>query len=57
MIKEKDLSGNKLFEVVEGLLNDPLKLQVMEENSAKIGNINAAAYIVDACIKLMARKN
>jgi UDP-N-acetylglucosamine--N-acetylmuramyl-(pentapeptide) pyrophosphoryl-undecaprenol N-acetylglucosamine transferase len=53
MIKEKDLSGNKLFEVVEGLLSDPEKLQLMEDNSAKLGNINAASTIVDACLKLL----
>lgn len=57
MIKEKDLNGNKLFEVVEGLLSNPGKLQLMEENSARLGNINAAATIVDACLKIMTVKN
>lgn len=56
MIKEKDLSGNKLFEVVEGLLSNPEKLHLMEENSARLGNINAAATIVDACVELALRK-
>ena len=57
MINEKDLNGNKLFEVVEGLLCDQKRLKLIEENSAKIGNINAAANIVDACLKLMVEKN
>jgi len=57
MIEEKDLSGDKLFAVVEKLLKDPQKLQSMEENSAKLGNINAAATIVDACLDLAAKKN
>jgi UDP-N-acetylglucosamine--N-acetylmuramyl-(pentapeptide) pyrophosphoryl-undecaprenol N-acetylglucosamine transferase len=57
MIDEKDLSGNKLFKVVEGLLRDRKKLHLMEENSAKLGNINAAAKIVDACLELVAMKN
>jgi len=57
MIKEKDLGGTKLFEVVDGLFSDPKKLQLMEEKSAEIGNINAAESIVDACLKLMAMKN
>lgn len=57
MINEKDLSGSKLFEVVAGLLSDPGKLQMMEENSASIGNVNAAANIVDSCLKLMAPRN
>ena len=57
MINENDLSGKKLFEVVQELLRDPKKLQLMEENSAKLGNLNAAATIVDACLKLMALKS
>jgi UDP-N-acetylglucosamine--N-acetylmuramyl-(pentapeptide) pyrophosphoryl-undecaprenol N-acetylglucosamine transferase len=57
MINEKDLSGNKLFEVIESLLSNPKKLQQMEENSAKFGNIFAAANIVDECLKLMALKH
>jgi UDP-N-acetylglucosamine--N-acetylmuramyl-(pentapeptide) pyrophosphoryl-undecaprenol N-acetylglucosamine transferase len=57
MISEKDLNGNKLFEVVEELLGDPKKLQLMEENSANLGNLNAAATIVDACLKLVVLKS
>jgi UDP-N-acetylglucosamine--N-acetylmuramyl-(pentapeptide) pyrophosphoryl-undecaprenol N-acetylglucosamine transferase len=57
MINEKDLNGNKLLEVVEELLSDPKKLHLMEENSAKLGDINAAATIVDACLELVAMKN
>ncbi len=57
MINEKDLSGNKLFEVVEGLLSNPKKLRLLEENSAKLGNINAASNIVDACLELMSLRN
>jgi UDP-N-acetylglucosamine--N-acetylmuramyl-(pentapeptide) pyrophosphoryl-undecaprenol N-acetylglucosamine transferase len=57
MINEKDLTGNILFEAVEKLLNNPEKLHLMEENSANLGKINAAATIVEACLKLMAKKN
>lgn len=57
MINEKDLNGNKLFEVVAELLSDPSKLRMMEENSARLGNVNAAATIVDACLKMMPAKN
>jgi UDP-N-acetylglucosamine--N-acetylmuramyl-(pentapeptide) pyrophosphoryl-undecaprenol N-acetylglucosamine transferase len=57
MIQEKDLSGDKLFAVVEKLLQDPQKLRLMEENSAKLGDVNAAATIVDACLELTAKKN
>lgn len=57
MIQEKDLSGDKLFAVVEKLLQDPQKLRLMEENSATLGDVNAAATIVDACLGLTAKKN
>ena len=39
------------------LLRDEKKLHQMEENSARLSNINAAATIVDTCLKLMAKKN
>ncbi|OGP91175.1 MAG: undecaprenyldiphospho-muramoylpentapeptide beta-N-acetylglucosaminyltransferase [Deltaproteobacteria bacterium RBG_19FT_COMBO_43_11] len=57
MIRESELSGCKLFEVIESLLYDEQKLKKMEKKSAKLGNINAAAKIVDACMKLMAKVN
>jgi UDP-N-acetylglucosamine--N-acetylmuramyl-(pentapeptide) pyrophosphoryl-undecaprenol N-acetylglucosamine transferase len=57
VISESELTGGKLFAVLENLLNDGKKLQKLEENSAKLGNINAAASIVDACIKLIAKIN
>lgn len=56
MIRENDLSGERLFEAVENLLSDTKKLAIMEENSARLGNTNAAATIVDACFKLMQEK-
>ena len=57
MIRESELSGCKLFEVIESLLYDEQKLKKMENKSTKLGNINAAAKIVDACMKLMAKVN
>lgn len=56
VILERDLSGAKLFSVVENLLRDEKKLKQMEENSLRISKVNAAATIVDACITLMAEK-
>jgi UDP-N-acetylglucosamine--N-acetylmuramyl-(pentapeptide) pyrophosphoryl-undecaprenol N-acetylglucosamine transferase len=55
MINEKELTGKKLFAVVESLLSDEKKLKQMEENSARLGNIYAAATIVDVCLKLMTK--
>lgn len=57
VINESELSSGKLFGVLEKLLSDEKKLKKLEENSARLGNINAAANIVDACIKLMAKMN
>ena len=57
MINEQELKGKTLFNTVEHLLGDDKKLHLMEDNSAKLGNVNAAATIVDACLKLMAAKN
>jgi UDP-N-acetylglucosamine--N-acetylmuramyl-(pentapeptide) pyrophosphoryl-undecaprenol N-acetylglucosamine transferase len=56
MINEKELSGKKLFAVVESILSDEKKLQLMQEKSAKLGNIDAAATIVDACCELVKKK-
>jgi UDP-N-acetylglucosamine--N-acetylmuramyl-(pentapeptide) pyrophosphoryl-undecaprenol N-acetylglucosamine transferase len=57
VIIEKELSGPKLFSVVENLLQDEGKLRMMEGNSLRISKIDAAAIIVDHCIKIMAEKN
>jgi len=57
VIPEKELSGINLFNVIENLLLDEKKLHQMEENSLRLGRIDAAAAIVDNCIQLMAGKN
>jgi UDP-N-acetylglucosamine--N-acetylmuramyl-(pentapeptide) pyrophosphoryl-undecaprenol N-acetylglucosamine transferase len=57
MIRESELGSDKLFGVIENLLYDEQKLRKMEKKSAKLGNINAAAKIVDACMKLMTKVN
>jgi UDP-N-acetylglucosamine--N-acetylmuramyl-(pentapeptide) pyrophosphoryl-undecaprenol N-acetylglucosamine transferase len=56
MLSEKEIDGKKLFAVVESMLDDEKKLHEMEENSARLGNINAAATIVDACLQLIKKK-
>jgi len=57
VIPEKALSGANLFGVIKNLLQDEKKLRRMEENSLRMSRVDAAATIVDDCIKLMARKN
>ena len=52
IIKEHELTGENLFGVIDDLLSNRKKLLQMEEASAKLGNIKAAAKIVDACMEL-----
>jgi len=56
VIPEKELSG-KLFITIDNLLRDEQKLRQLEENSLRLSKIDAAAAIVDSCIKIMAEKN
>lgn len=57
VIDEKELSGTRLFAVIENILQDENKLKKMEEHSATLGKPDAAATIVDNCITLMAGKH
>jgi UDP-N-acetylglucosamine--N-acetylmuramyl-(pentapeptide) pyrophosphoryl-undecaprenol N-acetylglucosamine transferase len=57
VIPERELSGAKLFGVVENLLRDEKKIRQIEENSLRISKIDAAETIVDACVKLVAGEN
>jgi len=57
LIQQKELSGGKLFGIIEDQLRDEQKLHQMEENSLKLGKVDAAKTIVDNCIKLMTGKN
>jgi UDP-N-acetylglucosamine--N-acetylmuramyl-(pentapeptide) pyrophosphoryl-undecaprenol N-acetylglucosamine transferase len=52
IIKEHELTAENLFAVIDDLLSNMKKLRQMEEASAKLGNIKAAAKIVDACMVL-----
>ena len=54
MIRESDLTAQTLYSLVESLLGDDKKLRTMEEKSKALGRPDAAARIVDACIRLAA---
>lgn len=56
VIREKDLSGAKLFEVVKNLLADEKQLQAMERNALKMSKPDAAETIIDDCLKLVSAK-
>jgi UDP-N-acetylglucosamine--N-acetylmuramyl-(pentapeptide) pyrophosphoryl-undecaprenol N-acetylglucosamine transferase len=57
LIPERELNGGNLFSAIDNLLRDEQKLHQMEKNSLRLSKIDAAATIVDNCIKLMAEKN
>ena len=54
MIREGDLTAEKLFTMVEGLLADEQKLKDMEKQSRALSRLDAAARIVDTCMQLVA---
>ena len=56
MLRESDLTPEKLFSMVETLLADERKLKEMEVQSKKSGRLDAAARIADACTQLAAEK-
>ena len=53
MIPEKELSGQRLADVIKRYYEQPELLRQMEERSAGLGNVGAAADIVDACMILV----
>lgn len=53
MIPEKELDGRRLAAAIQRLCRDPETLKKMEKASASLGNIRAAATIVDACLELI----
>ena len=52
MIEEKDLSGEKLNEVVNSVINDEVKLETLSRNALRMGNPNVLQDIVEAIEKL-----
>jgi len=53
MVREKDLSGKMLAETIERFYQHPEMIKEMEARSASLGNVRAAADIVDACLDLL----
>lgn len=52
MIPETELHGEKLADTIKHYYHHPELIRKMEQKSARLGNVNAAAEIVDACITL-----
>ncbi|HUH66191.1 MAG TPA: undecaprenyldiphospho-muramoylpentapeptide beta-N-acetylglucosaminyltransferase [Syntrophales bacterium] len=57
MIKEKDLNGRIFAEMIERFFSHPEKIREMEARSKNLGNMHAAAYIVDTCLELLTGRN
>ena len=57
MIREKDISGKTLAETIERFYRHPESIMEMEARSASLGNVRAAAEIVDSCIGLITLRN
>ena len=53
MIPEKELEGKRLAEVIWRFYRQPEMIREMEIKSASLGNVRAAADIVDACMAMV----
>ena len=53
MIPERDLSGERLSGIIRRLAGDAAALEAMERRAAELGNVRAAAEIVDECLDLV----
>ncbi|MGZ6248498.1 MAG: undecaprenyldiphospho-muramoylpentapeptide beta-N-acetylglucosaminyltransferase [Syntrophales bacterium] len=56
-IRERDISGQILAETIEKFYRHPDLIKEMEARSASLGNVRAAADIVDACLGLINLRN
>lgn len=55
LLPERDLTPGGLAALIGQLRNDPERLARMEAASMRLGNVKAAAVIVDECMKLIGR--
>ncbi len=51
---EKDLTAEGLARIIDDLHGDPRRIREMSEKSRALGNVRAAADIVDECLRLLA---
>ena len=56
-IRERGISGQILAETIEKFYRHPDLIREMEARSASLGNVRAAADIVDACMGLITSRN
>lgn len=56
LIPEKELDGSRLGALIEKLYHRPEAIRKMEKAAAALGNIRAAATIVDACLQLIEKR-
>ncbi len=53
LIREADLDGKKLAEVIDHFYHHPEMISEMELKSASLGNEKAASNIVDICMEMV----
>lgn len=53
LLPQTQLSGNKLTETVQSLLNNPERLATMEDSARRLGRPQAAEEIVNECLRLV----
>ena len=53
MIKDSDLTGKKLADLIKELTEHPERIKQMEEASAMMARKNAGEKIVDHCLELI----
>jgi UDP-N-acetylglucosamine--N-acetylmuramyl-(pentapeptide) pyrophosphoryl-undecaprenol N-acetylglucosamine transferase len=56
MIPEREMTGRGLAAIIERLHRHPEEIKRMEAASASMGNIRAAAAIVDGCMELIEKE-
>jgi UDP-N-acetylglucosamine--N-acetylmuramyl-(pentapeptide) pyrophosphoryl-undecaprenol N-acetylglucosamine transferase len=57
LIHEKDISGKTLAETIEKFYHHPELIREMEARSAGLGNVMAAADIIDICMDMATLRN
>ncbi len=55
MIRQSELTEERLFAVLKNLLEDDRKIREMERKSKMLGRPDAAARMVDACLELVGK--
>jgi UDP-N-acetylglucosamine--N-acetylmuramyl-(pentapeptide) pyrophosphoryl-undecaprenol N-acetylglucosamine transferase len=56
MLVEREMDGLRLAETILTLINDPSRIEKMEQAASRVGRPEAASEIVAACVQLIERR-